>query len=118
MLFSNVGMRGLLLGQTAEAFAQNLGTLKDVDKGMRVDVVEHRAQLDHVGTVEGDVEHVALVTLIEARAGDKRATTLNVVNDIVSHGFGLVGDNEHRLVGLHTVDHEVDDLALNKDDDD
>ena len=108
----------LLLGEAAEAFAEDFGALEDVDEGVRVDVVEDGAQLDHVGTVESDVEHIAFGALVEARTADERATALDVVDDVVAHGVGLVGDDEHGLVGLETVNHEVDDLALDEDDDD
>ena len=106
------------LRETTEAFAQNLAALHDVDKGMGVDMVENRTQLDHIGAVECDIEHLALGALVEARASDERAATLDVVDDVVAHSFGLIGNDEHGLVGLHTVDHEVDDLALDEDDDD
>ena len=45
----------LLLGQTAESFTENLAALHDVDKGVRVNVIEYRTQLDHVGAVKGDI---------------------------------------------------------------
>ena len=105
----------LILWQTTEAFAQNLAALHDVDKGMGVDMVENRTQLNHIGAVESDIEHLALSALVETRAGDERATTLDVVDDVIAHSFGLIGNDEHGLVGLHTVDHEVDDLALDED---
>ena len=33
-------VRGLLAGEATEAFAQDLGTLHDVDKRVRVDMIE------------------------------------------------------------------------------
>jgi len=106
----------LILWQTTEAFAQNLGTLHDVDKGMGVDMVENRTQLNHIGAVQCDIEHLALSALVQARASDERTAALNVVDDVIAHSFGLIGNDEHGLVGLHTIDHEVDDFALDEDD--
>ena len=105
------------LRETTEAFAQNLAALHDVDKRVRVDMVENRTQLNHIGAVESDIEHLALGAFVETRAGDKRAATLDVVDDVIAHSLGLIGDDEHGLVGLHTIDYEVDDLALDEDDD-
>ena len=106
----------LLLWQSAEAFAQNFRALHDVDKGLGVDVVELATQLNHVGAVKAHIEHLALIALVEATAGDARATALEVVDDIVANGLGIVGDDEHCAVALHAVNHEVDNLALNEDD--
>ena len=106
------------MGKTSKTLAEDLVALHDVDKGVRVDVVEDRAQLDHVGTVEGDVEHLALGALVQSAASDERAATLDVVDDVIADGIGCVGDDKHRLVGLHAIDDKVNDLALDKDDDD
>ena len=38
----------LFLGKGTETGSQNLGALHDVDKRMRVDVIERRTQLDHI----------------------------------------------------------------------
>ena len=65
-----------LLWQTAEALSQDFGAFHDVDEGFWVDAVEHRAELYHVGTVEGDVHHLALVAFVETAAGDACATAL------------------------------------------
>ena len=75
-------------------------------------------ELHHVGTVESHVYHLALVALIEACAHQQGAAALEVVEDIVAHSLQLVGDDEHGFVALHTFDNEVDNLALNEDDDD
>ena len=115
VLFSRFNQ--LLLGKATEAFAQNLVALHDVDKRMRIDVVKHRAQLNHVGTVESDVEHLALGALVKAAARDERSAALDVVDDVVTHLLGIVGDDEHRLIALHTIDHEVNHLTLDEDDD-
>ena len=107
----------LFLWQAAEALAQNLTALHDVDKCLGVDVVELATQLYHVGAVQAHVEHFALVALVEAAASDAGATTLQVVDDVVAYGLGIIGDDEHGAVALHAVDNEVDDLTFNEDDD-
>ena len=108
----------LLLGETAEALAQNLGTLHDVDKRVGVNVIENRTELDHVGTIEGNIEHLALGAFVEASTSDEGAATLDVVDDVVTHGLGFIGNDKHGLVTLHAIDNKVDHLALDKDDDD
>ena len=109
---------GLLLGKGAETLAQDLRTLHDINEGAGIDNVEHRAQLDHIRTVQGDIDHLALIALIEAAAGDAGATALQVVDDIVADGLRVVGDDKHGPVALHTIDDQVDDLALDEDDED
>jgi hypothetical protein len=43
---------------------------------------------------------------------------MHVVEDIVLDLLQLVGDDESGFVALDTIDHEVDDLALDEDDND
>ena len=104
------------LWQSPEPLSQYLGAFHDVDKGFRVDAVEHRAQLNHVGSVEGDIYNLALVAFVEAAARDACASSLEVVDDEVSHWLGVVGNDEHGLVAFHSVHHEVYNLALDEDD--
>ena len=119
IIATQLGIRGcvLLLRQAAEALSQDFGAFHDVDKSFWVDAVEHRAQFYHVGAVECDIYHLALISFVEATAGDACAATLEVVDDEVAHGFGVVGDDEHGLIALHAVNHEVDYLAFDEDDD-
>ena len=108
----------LFLGKAAEALAKNLVALHDVHKGIGVDVVKHRAQLNHVGAVKGDIEHLTLIALVKTTAGDERTAALDIVDDVVTDGVRVIGDDKHRLVALHTVNHEVDYLTLDEDDND
>ena len=57
-----------LFGEGTEALAQDLGALDDVHKRMGIDVIERRPQPDHALAVKGDIEHLALLALIEATA--------------------------------------------------
>ena len=56
--------------------------------------------------------------MVEARAGEDSTAALQVVDDIVAHLIHLVGDDERRLVRLEAVHDEVDDLALDGNQDD
>ncbi len=100
-----------------EAFSHDFGAVDDVDEGGRVDVVEVVFELDHVGAVEGDVDHVALGAAVEALAHEKGAAAMEVVEDVVSHDFHVVGHDIDGLVALQTVHNQVDDLAFDVDQD-
>ena len=52
------------LRETAESFAKNLGAFQDIDKSVRIDVIKHRPQFDHIRAVERDIKHVALCALV------------------------------------------------------
>ena len=87
-----------LLWKSTETGTQNLGALHDVDKRMRIDQVQGRAQLDHVRAVKGNIDHLALLALIQSTARDAGATALDLVDDVIAYGVGIVGDDKHRLV--------------------
>ena len=101
-----------------EAFSHDFGAVDDVDEGGRVDVVEVVFELDHVGAVEGDVDHITFSAAVKALAHEEGTAAVKVFEDKLPHGFHVVGHDIDGLVALQTVHNQVDDLAFDVDQED
>lgn len=107
-----------LLWERFETKSHNLGALDDIDKSMWVKHTDARLELNKVGTVKRDINHPALLTLIETDTREAGTTTFEIVDDEVFHLLNSVSNDEYGFVGGETFDYEVYDLTLDVDKDD
>ena len=68
--------------------------------------------------VEGDINHLAFSTLIEAATRENGTAAVQIIDDEVAHLFNLIRNNKSCLVALYAFHHQVDNLALDEDKDD
>lgn len=111
-------MQLLLFRESLEAQTHYFGTFDDVDESVGVEMAKVGFKLDEVGTVKGDINHFAFLTLIEAETGEASTSTFEFVEDEVFDFVDAVGDDENGLVCGKTFDDEVDNLAFYIDEDD
>lgn len=107
-----------LLWKRLETKAHNLGTVDDVHKGLWVETAQVGTEFYKVGTLHGDVNHLAFGAVVKTFTGKTGAATLQIVQDVVAHCINLIGDDECRFVALGAINNQVDDFSFDEDDDD
>ena len=75
----DIEFRALFRRQSLKTIAHNLGAFDHVDESVRVKEAEIGFQLHQVGAVQGNVNHLALGTLVEATACKHGAAAIEVL---------------------------------------
>ena len=71
----------LFLRKCFETVAHDFGALDNVDESVGIEMTQVGFQFHQIGTVKGDVNHLAFMTLVETLSGEAGATALQVVED-------------------------------------